>query len=354
MSSRDEELDPVWIDRLSRLNAAVASKGEPLAGNLFYEHNQEDFATRPASPVYRAKRDRFRRAMLGRSQMLEIGVNGGHSALLALVANPDLHFHGVDICDHSYVEPVVGWLESEFPGRVFFHPGDSLRVLPELSRRRLSFDVFHIDGAKFNYLDDISNSARIADPACALVIVDDAETTSARIALSILSRLDLVRSLDAFPAMPDSEPNRHEVMTLLPSTGTKRLSIKLSARVLNGARRLKAIKEKDSEWADYHPSRANSQKPMVEAGRARRREPPGSSRRTRSAGTRDSRTGSPPLVGWDRSPGSTGSSRLRVPRARAHRAPGSQVPVSGSRDVSTSASPRRSPGRDGGTRHRKP
>jgi Methyltransferase domain len=255
MPSPDIEVEALWSDRLLRLNATVAAQGEPLAGNLFYEHNQEDFATSPASPIYRAKRDRFRKAVAGRSRILEIGVNGGHSALLALSANPDLQYHGIDICDHAYVTPAVKWLETEFPGRVFFHPGDSLKVVPRLAAQSVSFDVFHIDGAKFNYLDDIANSSRTVAVDGALVIVDDSETTSARIALSVLSRLDVVKRDPEFPPMPESDPNRHEIMGLQPTSAFQRLAIRACARSLNTARRVKALRERDSEWADYHTSR---------------------------------------------------------------------------------------------------
>jgi len=257
VSSPDPELDPIWVDRLRRLNAVIEARGEPLAGNLFYEHMQEDFASSPASPIYRTKRDRFRRAVSGRRRMLEVGVNGGHSALLALSVNPRLENHGVDICEHSYVEPAVSWLRHEFPNRVFLYRGDSLKVLPHLAARGLDFDVFHMDGAKFNYLDDIVNGSRMVSVGGALVIVDDAETTSARVALSTLRRLGVVKAVAEFPPMPSNDPNRHEIKRVVSTSRSKRTVVRLFARALNGARRVKALKETDSEWAFYHPPRSH-------------------------------------------------------------------------------------------------
>ena len=258
MSSRDPELDPVWVDRLQRLNAVIEALGEPLAGNLFYQHMQEGFASSPPSPVYRTKRDRFRRAVTGRRRMLEVGVNGGHSALLALSANPRLEYHGVDICEHSYVEPAVSWLRYEFPNRVFLYEGDSLRVLPHLAARGLDFDIFHMDGAKFNYLDDIVNGSRMVSVGGALVVVDDSETKSARIALSTLGRLGVVKAVAEFPPMPSNDPNPHEIKRVVPTTRSKRAVVRLFARTLNGARRVKALKETEanSEWVFYHPPRS--------------------------------------------------------------------------------------------------
>ena len=43
--------------------------------------------------------------------MLEVGVNGGHSAFLALTSEPGLEYHGVDICEYAYVKPAVAWLQ---------------------------------------------------------------------------------------------------------------------------------------------------------------------------------------------------------------------------------------------------
>jgi predicted O-methyltransferase YrrM len=256
VSSPDVELDAIWVDRLRRLNAVIEACHEPLAGNLFYEHEQEDFASSPASPIYRTKRDRFRRAVSGRRRMLEVGVNGGHSALLALSVNPRLEYHGVDLGEHAYVEPAVSWLRQEFPKRVFFYQGDSLKVLPHLAARDLDFDLLHMDGAKFNYLDDIVNASRMVSVGGGLVIVDDAETTSARIALSTLARLGVVKPVAQFPPMPSSDPNRHEIRSVVHTSLPKRALVKLFARALNGARRVKALRETDSEWAYYHPPRS--------------------------------------------------------------------------------------------------
>lgn len=75
-------------------------------------------------------------------------MNGGHSAAMTLSSNPELSYHGVDVCDHAYVTPAVEWLAHDFPGRVTFTKGSSLGVLPELARQRLSFDAFHEDGYK--------------------------------------------------------------------------------------------------------------------------------------------------------------------------------------------------------------
>jgi predicted O-methyltransferase YrrM len=148
--------------------------------------------------------------------MLEIGVNRGHSAYLALSTNPQLEYHGVDICYNAYVEVAVSWLEGEFPGRVFFHRGDSLSVVPALAARGTRSDLFHVDGTKFNYFDDVVNCSRAVEGSEALVVVDDAEMKKARVALKSLSLFGVIRPPPEFPAMPESDPSRNEIKTILP------------------------------------------------------------------------------------------------------------------------------------------
>src|SRR2546422_719822 len=113
-----------WLRQLGELNDVIAEAGEPLMGNLFYDHLQENYLGSPPNPILRPKRDRFRKAVAGRTRLLEVGVNGGHSAFLALTSDPEIEVHGVDICEHAYARPAADWLKRNFPGRMFFHVGD--------------------------------------------------------------------------------------------------------------------------------------------------------------------------------------------------------------------------------------
>jgi predicted O-methyltransferase YrrM len=235
----EEQGEPQWLERLYSLNAVVSSLREPLAGNLFYQHKQEDFASSPPNPVFRAKRDRVR-AVVSRSQrILEVGVNGGHSAFLVLTANPHLEYHGIDICEHSYVVPAVEWLQGEFPGRVFFYPGDSLEVLPALAKRGLTFDSFHVDGDKVNYYNDLVNMSTMVANSGALAVVDDADQLAPRVAIWSLAAFGVVKAVPEFPSMSTSDPNRHEIKNLVSTSPSKRKVLKGYSHVLNLARRAK-------------------------------------------------------------------------------------------------------------------
>ena len=97
--------------------------------------------------------------------MLEVGVNAGHSALLALSANPALEYYGVDILAHGYTVDCVDYLKGEFPGRVHLFPGDSREVLPWLADRgdEMGFDLFAIDGGHTDEvcLSDMTHCVRM-------------------------------------------------------------------------------------------------------------------------------------------------------------------------------------------------
>ncbi|HEX4437916.1 MAG TPA: class I SAM-dependent methyltransferase [Solirubrobacteraceae bacterium] len=211
----DPEAEPAWLERLYSLNAVLVAGGEQLAGSICYEHHQEDYERTPPVAANKEKRERFREACIGRERMLEIGVNGGHSAYVALSANPTLEFHGVDIADHSYVRPAVEWLQNEFPGRVHFHPGSCLDVLPELARQGAKFDLFHVDGAKHTYYFDILNCRLMIDEdRPSLVIVDDANMGPVQQIWARCLRQGLINASDGFPPM--SGPRRNAIGILEP------------------------------------------------------------------------------------------------------------------------------------------
>jgi hypothetical protein len=239
----DLESQPKWRERLRSLNSVIAGSSEPLTGNLFYDDAQAHFVDSPPIERYRIKRERFRAALQGRRRLLEVGVNGCHSAFLALTDNPELEFHGVDICEHSYVERAVNWLKDEFPGRVFFYSGDSRSVLPKLASRGLTFDVFHVDGAKHIYYRDIINSSRMISPSGALVVVDDAEQLGVRVALSSLSIFNVITRLPEFPSMRHSagSAESNEIRGLVPSSGGKYILLKCYSHILAMVRQIKAL-----------------------------------------------------------------------------------------------------------------
>lgn len=173
-----ETFAPEFLELLTALNAAVATTGELVEGNLFYSHHDPAFPHAAIAPHFAGKRANLLATCRGRGSMLEIGVNAGHSALLMLYHNPKLRYVGVDICEHRYTHKAMEFLQKQFPGRVEFFVGDSVEVLPEIlaSRPDLRFDAVHVDGLHTLYhcKTDTMNAIALCSPF-AWVIVDDTD-----------------------------------------------------------------------------------------------------------------------------------------------------------------------------------
>ena len=165
-----DTLDEIFTERfrlrLERIAALVRQSGEPLEGNIFYADLADRYADQPPDRDLAPARRNVWRAVRFKERLLEVGVNAGHSALLALSANPRLEYYGVDIMAHAYTAECVDFLKGEFPGRVHLFTGDSRDVLPWLVNRRaeLAFDVFHVDGGHTDDVcrADMGNCIRIA------------------------------------------------------------------------------------------------------------------------------------------------------------------------------------------------
>jgi hypothetical protein len=163
----EESLSPKFQARLRRLNEIVRASGETLEGNIFYPHEEAvEIARPPVEALAPARRNAWR-AVRFKRRFLEVGVNAGHSALLALSCNAALVYYGVDLDEHAYTAPCVDYLQGEFPGRVHFFPGNSLDVLPALVARRaeFDFDLFHVDGGHTSAVceADVANCIKLAE-----------------------------------------------------------------------------------------------------------------------------------------------------------------------------------------------
>src|ERR1700729_495486 len=144
----EEVLAERFRSRLTRIAELVKQSGERLEGNIFYADLDDRYVDQPPKGELAPARRNVWRAVRFKERLLEIGVNAGHSALLALSSNPRLEFYGVDIMSHAYTAECVDYLKGEFPGRGHLFPGDSREGLPWLANRRAAptFDIFHVAG----------------------------------------------------------------------------------------------------------------------------------------------------------------------------------------------------------------
>ncbi len=107
----------------------------------------------------------------GRRNALEVGVHGGHSLLMILLASPRAHVTCVDICAWAHTARCVAYLQAQFPGRITMLRGCSREVLPLLQD---TFDFVHVDGdhsyegARF----DMEQAHRLSAPDTTFIFDD--------------------------------------------------------------------------------------------------------------------------------------------------------------------------------------
>lgn len=212
---------------LASLNLALAeslaSCAAPLRlnGNLFYAHLQNAFQNAPLLKEAEGKRRRFVEIARRGTTFAEIGVNGGHSLLLAKSANPALKCIGIDICRQVdpnwarvdvYVPVAMQWLLNRFPGDFQFLIGDSRLEAPRLAVDfpETKLDVLHVDGAKDTYLRDVLNLLPLMHRDT-LVVIDDSNLSEVKTAIRQMIATKLFEMHSDFP--PDtSEKYQHMVL----------------------------------------------------------------------------------------------------------------------------------------------
>lgn len=179
---------------LSDLLGIVLSSGKFLVGNLFYVDIKGAKAGMPADSL-RPKRLNLLRRSAAAANILEIGFNAGHSALLMLLANSSSKLTVVDLLDRPYASECFDYLNAMFPGRLSLVAGDSRNVLAGLAPE--SFDLIHYDGGKERtILSDLTATRALVTDDHVLVI-DDTQNQALDSAVSdACTKGEL--SLDAF------------------------------------------------------------------------------------------------------------------------------------------------------------
>ena len=144
----------------------------------------------PPEGGFDPKRRNFFELARRSSHLFEIGVNGGHSMLLALMANPALKCTGVDVCKQLrprwarvdiYVPAAFAWLKYKFRDRVEFITGNSLVEAPayQLAHPDAQIDFLHLDGSKNTHLRECLAVHPVLSPG-AYVVHDDYNLRSVR------------------------------------------------------------------------------------------------------------------------------------------------------------------------------
>lgn len=218
-----------FIKNLTVLNNSIitalhkTNKLPAIIGNLFYDHEQLNFNEHPLLKECEDKRIRFSNLAKISTSMLEIGFNGGHSALLALSSNKKLVVHSNDIArfyelcpnlhPEIYVIEAFNTLVNIFPNRLVPIIGDCLVEIPKyiMENPHIKFDLVHIDGAKETYRQDFYNILSALLPNC-IIIFDDTQQENINALVYELISSNLVTPLEKYPEMEKSIKYRNQVV----------------------------------------------------------------------------------------------------------------------------------------------
>ena len=169
----------------------VPANDEELLASIFTWWNLLDGVMLKEEPGSRFMAGYIREVQLRRMMQLvrapnvstycEVGMNGGHSAVAMLLANPQLKGHFFDLMRWNYSQPVARLLRSSFGERFSLREGYSYDTVPPwldwARRNRTRCDVMLIDGGH-NYAtaySDLQLFRHVAAPG-ARVVVDDINT----------------------------------------------------------------------------------------------------------------------------------------------------------------------------------
>jgi predicted O-methyltransferase YrrM len=156
------------------LQAIIEKTKAPLEGNCVYYHQ-----SLTAAPELKNKQiNLFRVGKTVKTNLMEIGFNAGHSALLFLLsAPPGTKMVFFDICEHVYVLPCFEYLRSSFPHvDMDLQVGDSRMSIQRWMRDNpnTKFDVVHVDGGHdHNAVQSDTTAAAALCRAGGIIIMDD-------------------------------------------------------------------------------------------------------------------------------------------------------------------------------------
>ncbi len=208
LDSIEEQAKPYLTDLLS----IIQLHGKFLDGNLFYVNLFDALNKMPVDSL-KEKRRNFCEAVYEKRHCLEIGFNAGHSALIMLLANPNLKIKCIDTCAHPYTEACFKYLEKVFPDRLDLIKGNSVEVLPKLQGEM--YDVIHLDGGKDATIEkDISYCQHLVTDDH-LVIVDDTQNIKLDACLQEFQRNNIIEfsSNESLWKRTDASKWKHKIVT---------------------------------------------------------------------------------------------------------------------------------------------
>ena len=155
------------------INNIIKKHTTKVEGNCLYR-NQSNFIQFEKGNRYDNKltlRNNFFNIVKDAKNILEIGLNGGHSMAIFLLSNPKLEVLSFDICQHNYVKDIANYYKNKY--NFNFVEGDSLITVKEYNNDK-KYDIIHIDGGHYEkcVINDLINCKKFAHKDT-LMIFDD-------------------------------------------------------------------------------------------------------------------------------------------------------------------------------------
>ena len=132
-------------DDIRNINNIIKKHTSIIEGNCLYQH-RSNFLPFEKGQRYDNKlilRNNFYNIVKDAKNILEIGLNGGHSMAIFLLSNPRLEVLSFDICEHMYVKDIANYFKNKYNFK--FIEGNSLYTVKEYDNNT-KYDVIHIDG----------------------------------------------------------------------------------------------------------------------------------------------------------------------------------------------------------------
>jgi len=143
MNLENNELEKT--EDITNINNIIKKYTNTIEGNCLYRHlsNFKEFEEGQRYNNKLILRENLYKLAKNSKNVMEIGLNGGHSTAIFFLSNPELKFLSFDICEHKYVEDIANYYINKY--NFEFIKGDSLITLKEY-KNDIKYDVIHIDG----------------------------------------------------------------------------------------------------------------------------------------------------------------------------------------------------------------
>jgi hypothetical protein len=178
------------------INKIIRTFTNKVEGNCLYRH-QSNLDKFEEGQRYNNKlilRENLYKLAKNSKNIMEIGLNGGHSAAIFFLANPNLKFLSFDICEHKYVEKVADYYKLKY--NFEFVKGNSLVTVKNYNND-IKYDVIHIDGGHHEecVINDLINCKKFANKDT-FIVFDDSNAKHIETILNRFVKNNFIKEID--------------------------------------------------------------------------------------------------------------------------------------------------------------